>query len=328
MTKNNALVQIKNLTIGFRIENGYFEAVDSLSFSIHKGESVGLVGESGCGKTISSMMIIKLLPSPPAVVKQGEILFSGEDVLKMEPSRLREIRGKEVGVIFQEPMTHLNPVKKIGVQVSEPLRIHYPELSRKELYDRSILMMREAGLSDPERIYASYPHTLSGGMRQRVGTAIAMILRPRLLIADEPTTSLDVTIQAQIMDLMKHLKQEHKMSLLLITHNMGLVSEMCSRIVVMYAGRVAETALRKSIFNTPLHPYTLGLLSSIPLLSQKEKTLKTIPGSVPHPKEFLKGCRFLPRCTKRFKRCEKELPPPLFQVEDEHFVSCWLYENK
>jgi peptide/nickel transport system ATP-binding protein len=328
MTGNNELVKVENLTIGFTIEGSYFEAVDSLSFSMTINESLGLVGESGCGKTVSSMALIKLLPSPPAVIKGDRILFRGKNILTMSPEDLCSIRGKEIGVIFQEPMTSLNPVKKIGFQVSEPLAVHFPGMSKKDRYEKTLHILKEAGLKDPVRIYSSYPHVLSGGMRQRAGIAAAMICNPRLLIADEPTTALDVTIQAQIMDLIQTLMQEHKMSLLLITHNLGLVSEVCSRVIVMYAGRIVEMASSKQLFDLPLHPYTKGLLSSIPRLSNSGPYLPSIPGSVPHPVHYLQGCRFLPRCTKKIKKCREHIPPPLYRLEEGHYVSCWLYAKQ
>ncbi|MBN2532407.1 MAG: ABC transporter ATP-binding protein [Spirochaetales bacterium] len=328
MNVNHELVNVKNLTIGFTVEELHFEAVDSISFSISESESVGLVGESGCGKTITSMALIRLLPSPPALIKGGNIFFHGKNILTMLPEDLKKIRGREIGVIFQEPMTSLNPVKKIGIQVSEPLRIHFPGLRKKEIYEKTILMLKEVGLSYPERVYSAYPHMLSGGMRQRAGIATAMICKPRLLIADEPTTALDVTIQAQIMDLIKNLKQEHNMSLLLITHNLGLVAEMCKRVIVMYAGRFAEIASSKSLFHSPLHPYTEGLMTSIPLLTDEGCLLTSIPGSVPHPADYLKGCRFMPRCIRKIKRCMRKIPPPLFLIDTDHYVSCWLYEKQ
>jgi oligopeptide/dipeptide ABC transporter ATP-binding protein len=327
MNKNHNLVRVKNLSIGFTVENSYFEVVDSLSFSIAVNETVGLVGESGCGKTISSMALIKLLPSPPAVIKGESIYFQGKNILAMKPEGLRKIRGKKIGVIFQEPMTSLNPVKKIGFQVSEPLRIHFPRLQKKEIYEKTCLMLKEVGLPEPARVYSSYPHMLSGGMRQRAGIAAAMICKPQLLIADEPTTALDVTIQAQIMDLIKTLMKEHKMSVLLITHNLGLVAEVCRRVIVMYAGRIAEIAPSKKLFDSPLHPYTEGLLSSIPRLSDNGRLLRSIPGSVPHPSDYLKGCRFLRRCRRRIKKCRKKVPPPLFLLDQNRAVSCWLYER-
>jgi oligopeptide/dipeptide ABC transporter ATP-binding protein len=328
MEGNDEIVRVKNLSIGFSVEKEYIEAVDRISFTIKKNECVGLVGESGCGKTVSSMAVVRLLPVPPAVIRQGEIFYKGKNILKLPAAALKDIRGKEVGIVFQEPMTSLNPVKRIGWQVSEPLRIHFPEMKQKEIYERSISMLRKVGLPDPEQVYASFPHVLSGGMRQRVVTATAMILQPSLLIADEPTTALDVTIQAQIMDLIKSLQREFQMSVLLITHNLGLVADICERVIVMYAGRIAEVAYINALFKRPLHPYTKGLLASIPVIEKEIGILSSVSGSVPHPKDYLPGCRFLPRCKKRFYRCESDKPPPLFNVTSNHSVACWLYETK
>jgi peptide/nickel transport system ATP-binding protein len=327
MSKKQALVEIKNLTIGFTVEDQSFEAVDSLSFTIPPRESIGLVGESGCGKTVTALSLMRLLPSPPAKITGGEIKFMGKNILAMGPGELQYIRGKEIGIIFQEPLTSLNPVKKIGLQISEALRVHFPGLRKQDIFKKTILIMKKTGLPSPERIYHSYPHMLSGGMLQRAMIAAAMITRPHLLIADEPTTALDVTIQAQIMDVIKSLQAEYDMSVLLITHNLGLVSELCNRIIIMYAGRIVETATRKRIFSSPLHPYTKGLLASVPLVSHSGYMLPSIPGSVPHPKDYLPGCRFLPRCDRKMKICERPEPPPLFYCEGSHFVSCWLYKN-
>lgn len=328
MIENHELVDVKDLTIGFTVEDSYFNAVDSLSFSISTNESVGLVGESGCGKTISSMTLLRLLPSPPAKIKGESVLFLGKNVLTMSSTELMRIRGKEIGVIFKEPMTSLNPVKKIGYQVNESLRIHFPWLKKNEIYEKTISMLDEVGFSDPERVYASYPHMLSSGMKQCAGIAAAMICRPKLLIADEPTTTLDVTIQAQIMNLIKTLIQEYKMSLLLITHNLGLVAKMCQRVMVMFAGRFAEIAPSNKLFGSPLHPYTMGLITSLLVLKANGGFLTSIPGSVPHPSDYLQGCRFMTRCEKKIKKCKSIIPPPLFLIDPGHYVSCWLYEKQ
>jgi len=240
---------------------------------------------------------------------------------------MEAIRGREIGVIFQEPMTSLNPVQRIGVQVEEPLKIHCPELSGQERKARVLEMLKEVGLPDVERVYAAYPHHLSGGMRQRIIIAIAMILKPKLLIADEPTTALDVTIQAQIIDLIRRLKEQYRMALLLISHNMGLVATICDRVIVMYAGRFAEVAGLDEMFRRPLHPYTRGLFQSIPNLEGARKTLVPIQGNVPHPSQFLKGCRFQPRCKFAFDTCLLETPPPLAEETAGHLVSCWLYPH-
>jgi oligopeptide/dipeptide ABC transporter ATP-binding protein len=321
------LVQVENLSIGFTVENASIQAVDSISFDLAHGESLGLVGESGCGKTVSVMSILKLLPMPPARIESGRILFDGRDVLRLAPQELHSIRGREIGVIFQEPMTSLNPVKRIGEQVSEALTVHFPDMTPDELARRTAELLRVVGLPDPEHTLGLYPHSLSGGMRQRVVIAMAVACNPKLLIADEPTTALDVTIQAQIMELIRSLKDTYGMSLILITHNMGLVTTTCDRVIVMYAGRFAEIASVKGLFEQPLHPYTQGLMQSIPTLRSGRRELVSIRGSVPHPSEFLPGCRFAPRCPFRFDRCDGKTPPPLFERGRGHRVSCWLYEK-
>ncbi|MBN2353150.1 MAG: ABC transporter ATP-binding protein [Spirochaetales bacterium] len=327
MANEKPLVNVKRLSIGFTVEEKYIEAVDGISFAIGSCESVGLVGESGCGKSVTAMALIKLLPVPVSRIACETLEFAGKDLLSLPHAEIEAIRGREVGVIFQEPMTSLNPVKKIGVQVEEPLRIHLPAMEKTERRLRMFEMLAEVGLSDAERVAASFPHNLSGGMRQRVMIAIAMVLKPKLLIADEPTTALDVTIQAQIIDLIKRLQEQYRMSLLLISHNMGLVTTVCERVFVMYAGRLAETSPLEELFSHPLHPYTQGLLKSIPTLSTGREALQSISGTVPHPSEFLPGCRFAPRCPYAFDLCRAPEPPPLFVRGPEHGVSCWLYRE-
>jgi oligopeptide/dipeptide ABC transporter ATP-binding protein len=321
------LVKVEDLSIGFQVDEQYIQAVDSVSFGFKQGESLGLVGESGCGKTVTAMSILRLLPIPPGRIEKGSIVFKGRDILTLSPQELYAIRGKEIGVIFQEPMTSLNPVKRIGDQIGEAFRIHFPELTGEQVKTKTLALLREVGLPDPLDIYSVYPHHLSGGMRQRVVIAIAVACNPQLLIADEPTTALDVTIQAQIMDLISSLQKKHKMALILITHNMGLITTSCDRVIVMYAGRFAEMAAVKDLFQDPLHPYTKGLLSSIPALDAAKKELVPISGTVPHPSEFLPGCRFAPRCPDRFAKCDLASAPPLFEHRKQHYVSCWLYEK-
>jgi peptide/nickel transport system ATP-binding protein len=319
------LVQIKDLSIGFTVEEQYIQAVDAVSFDLAQGESLGLVGESGCGKSVTAMSILKLLPIPPGRIEKGRIEFNGKDILSLAPTELYAIRGKEIGVIFQEPMTSLNPVKRVGEQVAEALTIHFPDMKENAVRERTLALFKEVGLPNQEDIYSMYPHNLSGGMRQRAVIAIAIACNPKLLIADEPTTALDVTIQAQIMELIKSLHKQYNMALILITHNMGLVTTTCDKVIVMYAGRFAEIASVKDLFREPLHPYTKGLLQSIPTLDSKGGSLSSIEGTVPHPSEFLPGCRFAPRCPKRFKKCDQKIPPPLKEYKKGHRVSCWLY---
>ena len=321
------LLRVKNLTIGFEIENSSFEAVDSISFNINQGESIALVGESGCGKSISAMAIINLLPTPPAVIKNGEIIFENKNIFSLKEDELRKIRGRDIGIIFQEPMTSLNPTKTIGNQIGEVFKIHYPQLTKKDIKEKTISLLKKVGIPLAEERIDSYPHEFSGGMRQRVMIAMAIACNPKLLIADEPTTALDVTIQAQILDLIKNIQKEYGMSLLLITHNMGIVVNICDKIIIMYAGRIIESGTIINIFSNPLHPYTKGLLDSIPLLNKEKEQLYSIPGIVPHPKDFIKGCRFRDRCSKRFEKCNTDEKPLLFKIKDNHSVACWLYEK-
>ena len=319
------LVQVNDLSIGFTVEEQYIQAVDAVSFSLAEGESLGLVGESGCGKSVTAMSILKLLPIPPGQIEKGSIVFNGKNILALPPADLYSLRGKEIGVIFQEPMTSLNPVKRVGEQVGEALTIHFPDMPLDTVYQNTLSLLKEVGLPNQEDIYSMYPHSLSGGMRQRVVIAIAIACNPKLLIADEPTTALDVTIQAQIMELIKSLQKQHNMALILITHNMGLVTTTCDRVIVMYAGRFAEFAAVKDLFREPLHPYTKGLLQSIPTMDSKGGKLSSIKGTVPHPSKFLPGCRFAPRCPDRFKKCDQNTPPPLKEHKKAHWVSCWLF---
>jgi peptide/nickel transport system ATP-binding protein len=324
--KKTTVLDVQNLTIGFTVDREETTAVDGVSFSLQKGVCTGLVGESGCGKSVSAMSIIRLLPIPPAKIKSGTIIYNGMDLLTLPIDQLRSIRGRDIGVIFQEPMTSLNPVKRIGEQVSEPLRIHFPEMDPDKVQEKTIELLNKVGIPAPEKRLQAYPHELSGGMRQRIMIAIAIICKPGILIADEPTTALDVTIQAQILDLMKHLQQEMDMSILMITHDLGVIAEICQDVIVMYAGRIVETAPVDDLFTNPSHPYTRGLLQSIPRLHDKTGELSSIEGSVPHPRDFLPGCRFAPRCPECFDKCITSTPPGLFTAGDNHTVACWLYE--
>lgn len=321
------LLGVNNLSIAFNIDGEYFEAVDRVNFNIKKGECIAIVGESGCGKTISAMSIVKLLPSPPAIIKNGEIYFQNKDILKLNNQELRFLRGKEIGIVFQEPMSSLNPTQTIGKQIAEVFKIHYSSLSSEEIKQKVIFLLKKVGIPLAEERFHSYPYEFSGGMRQRVMIAIAIACNPKLLIADEPTTALDVTIQAQILDLIKNIQKEYGMSILLITHNMGIVADMCNRIFIMYAGRIVESGSVLDIFLKPFHPYTVGLIESIPLLNKEKVRLYSIPGIVPHPKDFIKGCRFRERCEKKINKCDLDVSPPLFIIENEHSVACWLYER-
>ncbi|MBR6199741.1 MAG: ABC transporter ATP-binding protein, partial [Spirochaetales bacterium] len=296
--------------------------VDKVSFDIHRQECLGIVGESGCGKSITAMSIARLLAMPPAKVT-GQVLFEGKDVYQMSLDELHGLRGRDIGFVFQEPMTSLNPTMKIGRQIAEMIQVHNPDISKNELTERCCDLLAKVGIPSPAERLNSYPHEFSGGMRQRVMIAIAIANNPKLLIADEPTTALDVTIQAQILDLIAKLQEESKMSVLMITHNMGIVTQMCDRVIVMYAGRIVEDAPVKSLFEHRLHPYTNGLLDAIPSLSETKERLYNIPGSVPHPTEFRKGCRFYDRCNKQLSLCSGDIPPELNEVKPQHSVACY-----
>jgi len=316
------LLEVINLNTKFKTDDGVFSAVNGINFRVYKGESIGIVGESGCGKSVTSMSIMRLLKTPPAIVT-GEIYFEGNNLLELPINDMRSIRGNDIAMIFQEPMTSLNPVYTCGKQISEAIIMHQ-KLGKKEAREKAIEMLRLVGISLPEKRVDEYPHQLSGGMRQRVMIAMALSCHPKLLIADEPTTALDVTIQAQILELIKELRKELGMAMILITHDLGVVAEMTERVIVMYAGEVVEESDVFSIFKNPMHPYTKGLLASIPKLNEKKDELYVIEGVVPSPHEMPKGCRFSPRCTKCMEIC-KEKEPPLIKAENDHHVRCWLW---
>lgn len=315
------LLEVSNLSTSFHTDDGVVCAVSDLTFHVNKGESVCIVGESGCGKSVTSMSVMRLLKTPPAEI-QGTIRFEGKNLLALSKDEICRIRGNEIAMIFQEPMTALNPLFTCGYQISEVLRMHQG-MSKQEARQQSIALMRMVGIPIPEKRVNQFPHQLSGGMRQRVMIAMALACKPKLLIADEPTTALDVTIQAQIMKLIRDLKQEMNMALILITHDMGVVAEMAERVIVMYAGNAVEEADVHTIFKAPLHPYTQGLLESIPRLEDEGKEdLKVIEGTVPGLNDMPKGCRFGPRCAYCTQRCIEELPP-LVDVGGGHKVRCF-----
>lgn len=322
MTKT--LLEVEGLRTEFNRDGKSITAVAGVHFHIRKGEVLGLVGESGCGKSVTSLSIMRLLKDTPGKIAGGAVRFEGKDLTKLSDNEMRRIRGKEMAMIFQEPMTSLNPVLRIGKQLEEPIRLHLG-YGRKKAREHAVHMLKLVGIPRAEEVVNDYPHQLSGGMRQRVMIAIAMSCHPKLMIADEPTTALDVTIQAQILDLMKRLKEEQDMGMLLITHDLGVVAEMCDRVVVMYAGRVVEEAPVKELFASPQHPYTKGLISSVPKLRQNVRRLESIPGNVPDLSRMPQGCKFAPRCPHVMDRClaaEPELLPADGQAG--RTSRCWL----
>jgi oligopeptide/dipeptide ABC transporter ATP-binding protein len=328
--ETQAVLEVKNLRTAFRTEQGELTAVDDVSFSVKPGQTVGIVGESGCGKSVTSLSIMGLIPSPPGRIAGGEILFKGRNLVTLPSSEMRKIRGNEISMIFQEPMTSLNPVFTIGNQIMEAVRLHQ-KLGKKEARAKAIEMLKLVGIPAPESRIDDYPHQLSGGMRQRVMIAMALSCNPSVLIADEPTTALDVTIQAQILELIKGLREKLNMAVVLITHDLGVVAETCDHVVVMYAGRVVEQGTAEDIFSRPSHPYTKGLLNSIPSHSaerSKRDRLETIPGLVPNLLYLPKGCRFQDRCKRREEMGYPEkcvtADPPLDPVGPDHRAACYF----
>lgn len=318
------ILEVKRLRTHFFTEEGVVPSVNGVSVHIDAEETLGLVGESGCGKSVTSLSIMRLIPSPPGRIVGGEVLFRGRDLLQMPMDQMRRIRGNDIAMIFQEPMTSLNPVYPVGDQIAEAVILHQ-KVKRREALDRAVEMLRLVGISSPaERLY-QYPHQMSGGMRQRIMIAMALSCNPQLLIADEPTTALDVTIQAQILELMKDMRQKFHSAILLITHDLGVVAEMTDRVAVMYAGKVVEEASTKDLFRRPLHPYTTGLMESIPRVDTPAGTrLHVIDGVVPNLLRLPSGCAFAPRCPKAMDVCRVE-EPRLAEVEPDRQVSCWLY---
>jgi len=317
------LLQVRNLQTSFFTPEGEVRAIDGVSFEIGEGKTLGLVGESGCGKSVTSLSIMRLIPSPPGKIVGGEILYRGRDLLKLNNEEMRKIRGNEISMIFQEPMTSLNPVFTVGNQIGEAISLHQG-LGKKETRQKTIEMLRLVKIADPESRVDSYPHQLSGGMRQRVMIAMALSCNPSLLIADEPTTALDVTIQAQILELMKELQEKIGMALLLITHDLGVVAEQADDVAIMYAGKIVERSNTRAIFNRPFHPYTVGLLNSLPNVGgKKKKRLDAIPGMVPSPLNLPSGCRFRDRCPKAADLCAQS-EPQLVEKEPGHAVACYF----
>ena len=320
------IVEFKNLSISFKIDEGIVRAVNDVSFEVRKGEVLGIVGESGCGKSVTSMSLMRLLPVPPTIYESGSINLNGVDILSLSEEEMREKRGSEVAIIFQEPMTSLNPVMKIGHQISEVMLIHQ-KISKSEANKRAIELINLVGIPRAESIFNSYPHELSGGMRQRIMIAIALACNPKVLIADEPTTALDVTIQAQILDLIKNMKSKFDMSIMMITHDLGVIAEMADYVIVMYAGKIVEKAKVLDIFKNPKHPYTIGLMKSKPTFEGNNEKLYSIPGQVPNPMNLPNYCYFYERCDRRKDICKKGIPD-LISVGNSHYVSCYLLDKE
>jgi peptide/nickel transport system ATP-binding protein len=324
-SKNGALLRIEGLQTHFFTEAGTVRAVDGVSLMVRKGETLGIVGESGCGKSVTALSVLRLIPTPPGKIVSGNIYLEGRDLLQLPENEMRKVRGASISMIFQEPMTSLNPVFTVGDQIAEGIRLHQG-LSKRESWNKAIEMLHIVRMADPERRVKEYPHQMSGGMRQRVMIAMALSCNPQLLIADEPTTALDVTIQAQILELLSQLKAKLGMAVMLITHDLGVVADTAARVAVMYAGRVVEEAPVMELFTNPKHPYTQGLLNSIPRLEKTERParLQAIPGMVPDMLELPKGCKFQARCAKLFEPCSGE-EPQLKEIAPNHRVRCYLY---
>ncbi|WP_238652727.1 ABC transporter ATP-binding protein [Paenibacillus piscarius] len=320
------VLKIEDLHTHFFTERGEVPAVDGVDLYINPGEILGVVGESGCGKSVTSLSVLKLVPSPPGQIVGGRILLKGRDILPLKDKEMRKIRGDSVAMIFQEPMTSLNPLFTVGQQIIETVRLHRG-LARKEARAHGVDMLRKVGIPRPEAIMDEYPHRLSGGMRQRVMIAMAVSCSPELLIADEPTTALDVTIQAQILELIRQLNEEQGTAIMLITHDLGVVAEMCHRVAVMYAGKVVEEGRVRDIFKNPLHPYTRGLIESVPRMNETRERLYSIPGQVPVLSTDMQGCRFAPRCAEVMEVCAQSLPALTLQ-EEQHHCRCWLHAKE
>lgn len=319
------ILEVKNLCTYFFTDNGVVKAVDGLDFNLEEGSTLGIVGESGSGKSVTSLAIMGLLKGTAGKVADGQIIFNGRDILPLSEEERRRIRGNEIAMIFQEPMTSLNPVLKIGEQIMEVLRLHQGK-SREEARSQAIQLLKDTGLPRAESMFGEYPFQLSGGQRQRVMIAMALACNPKILIADEPTTALDVTIQAQILDLMQTLKEKSGTSIIFITHSLGVVAEICDHVLVMYCSKSVETGDVRTIFKEPKHPYTKGLLACIPKLGCHLEELESIPGNVPNPRFMPKGCKFAPRCKEALLKCQEE-EPPFFDYGNGHRCRCWLCEK-
>ena len=326
MSQAETILEIKDLCVEFQTVEGTVHAVDHLNYTLHKGEKLGIVGESGSGKSVSSLGMMQLIPNPPGRITGGEILYHGKDLVKASEKEMQKIRGNEISMIFQEPRTSLNPIIKCGKQIAESLRLHRG-MKKKEAMEEAVRMMRAVGIANPEVRAHEYPHQMSGGMRQRVMIAMALACQPQILIADEPTTALDVTIQAQILDLIRELNESMGTSVVFITHDLGVVSELCDTVIVMYTGHIVEQAPVKELFESPKHPYTKGLLNAIPKITRERNPLETIEGMVPNPTERIEGCSFSLRCPYATDQCRKA-EPPMAELSDGRLVRCWQYAKE
>lgn len=324
MADDKTLLRVENLNAWFYTEEGIVKALENVSFSVGRGEILGLVGETGCGKSVTSSCIMRLIPSPPGKIIGGKILFEGEDLAQATPERMRQIRGKDIAMIFQDPMSSLNPVFTVGRQVEEAIRVHNPSMSAAQIHERAAEMFKKVNIPDPERSMKRYPHQFSGGMKQRVMIAMALSCNPRMLIADEPTTALDVSIQAQILSLIKDLQKDFGSSIMLISHDLGVIATMAQKVAVMYAGSIIEYGSVRQIFEHPLHPYTQGLLGAIPRLDQAQEYLEVIPGALPNLLHLPEGCKFRARCSRATERCARERPTAV-EAEEGHEVACYEY---
>lgn len=325
MSQEDLILEIRDLCVEFQTVEGTVQAVNHLSYKLRKGEKLGIVGESGSGKSVSSLGMLRLIPNPPGRITGGEILYKGQDLVKAPKKEMQRIRGNEISMIFQEPMTSLNPIIKCGKQIAESLRLHRG-MNKKEAMEEAVRLMQSVGIANPAQRAHEYPHQMSGGMRQRVMIAMALACEPQILIADEPTTALDVTIQAQILDLIRDLNERMGTSVIFITHDLGVVSELCDTVLVMYTGCIVEQAPVLELFETPKHPYTVGLLEAIPRITKQRAPLQTIEGTVPNPTERIEGCSFSPRCPYATEQCRQKEPPEV-QLSEHRRVRCWRYQS-
>ena len=326
MPANSVLLDVKNLTVTFQSQEGPVKAVDNLDFQLHEGETLGIVGESGSGKSVTSLAIMGLIQDPPGKVSAEGIYYNNKNLLTIKEKDMRDRRGNQIVMIFQEPMTSLNPILSCGFQIAESLRLHRG-LKKGEAKEEAVKLLDNVGIPNPEKSINRFPHELSGGMRQRVMIAMALACEPKILIADEPTTALDVTIQAQILDLMDRLRENKQTSIIMITHDLGVVAEISDRVMVMYSGQSVEIAPTRKLFSNSLHPYTKGLIATIPEITKERTRLKEIPGLAPNPTEKLKGCSFYPRCTYVMDKCKTDTPN-MEKISEDHYVRCWLYGEK